>query len=72
MDYGRIIYGTIKSMTITNDDLWEKVKSGDIKGLSIEGFFTSKYEAMQKTEPTNEEILSALNDIINENQTESK
>ena len=59
-------------MTITNDDLWEKVKSGDIKGLSIEGFFTSKYEAMQKTEPTNEEILSALNDIINENQTESK
>ena len=51
-------------MSITNSDLWEKVKSGDIKGLSIEGFFTSKYEAMQKSEPTNEEILKALNEII--------
>ena len=51
-------------MSITNSDLWDKVKSGDIKGLSIEGFFTSKYEAMQKAEPTNEEILSALNEII--------
>jgi len=51
-------------MSITNDELWNKVKSGDIKGLSIEGFFTSKYEAMQKAEPTNEEILKALNEII--------
>ena len=53
-------------MSITNSELWEKVKSGDIKGLSIEGFFTSKYEAMQKKnqEPTNEEILKALNEII--------
>jgi len=51
-------------MSITNDELWNKVKSGDIRGLSIEGFFTSKYEAMQKSEPTNEEILKALNEII--------
>ena len=58
-------------MSITNSDLWEKVKSGDIKGLSIEGFFTSKYEAMQKQqqEPTDKEILEALNEIIKENQT---
>tara|TARA_R110000751_G_scaffold86593_2_gene172302 strand:+ start:415 stop:1125 length:711 start_codon:yes stop_codon:yes gene_type:complete len=51
-------------MSITNSELWEKVKSGDIRGLSIEGFFTSKYEAMQKAEPTDEEILKALNEII--------
>jgi len=56
-------------MAITNPDLWEKVKTGDVKGLSIEGFFTSKYEAMQKQQPTTEEILSALNEIISENQT---
>jgi len=56
-------------MSITNPDLWEKVKTGDVKGLSIEGFFTSKYEAMQKKQPTNEEILSALNEIIRQNQT---
>ena len=57
-------------MKIENDDLWKKVKSGDIKGLSIEGYFTSKYQEMQKKEPTNEEILKALNEIIKENQTE--
>jgi hypothetical protein len=51
-------------MSITNDDLWSKIKAGELKGLSIEGFFTSKYEAMQKAEPTNEEILKALNEII--------
>ena len=56
-------------MSITNPDLWKKVKTGDVKGLSIEGFFTSKYEAMQKQQPTTEEILSALNEIISENQT---
>ncbi len=56
-------------MSITNPDLWEKVKTGDVKGLSIEGFFTSKYESMQKQQPTTEEILSALNEIISENQT---
>jgi hypothetical protein len=51
-------------MSITNDDLWSKIKAGELKGLSIEGFFTSKYEAMQKQEPTDEEILKALNEII--------
>ena len=52
-------------MKIENDELWEKVKSGDIKGLSIEGYFTSKFQQMQEDkEPTNEEILKALNEII--------
>jgi len=51
-------------MSITNEDLWSKIKAGELKGLSIEGFFTSKYEAMQKQEPTSEEILKALNEII--------
>ena len=51
-------------MKIENDELWDKVKSGDIKGLSIEGYFTSKFQAMQNQEPTSEEILKALNEII--------
>ena len=51
-------------MSITNEDLWGKIKAGELKGLSIEGFFTSKYESMQKAEPTSEEILKALNEII--------
>ena len=53
-------------MSITNDDLWSKVKDGSIKGLSIEGYFTSKFQQMQQEEkePTSEEILKALNEII--------
>jgi hypothetical protein len=51
-------------MKIENEELWQKVKSGEIKGLSIEGYFTSKYESMQKQEPTDAEILKALNEII--------
>ena len=53
-------------MKIENNDLWQKIKSGDIKGLSIEGYFTSKFQQMQEEqEPTDEEILKALNEIIN-------
>ena len=56
-------------MKINNDELWEKVKAGELKGLSIEGYFTDKMEKMSEKVPTTEEILSALNEIINENQT---
>ena len=60
------------SMKINNSDLWDKIKAGELKGLSIEGYFTDKMEKMSEREPTDEEILSALNEIINENQTNSK
>jgi len=58
-------------MKITNDDLWSKIKEGELKGLSIEGYFTDRFEAMQHRKPTDEEILKALNEIILEakNQT---
>jgi len=56
-------------MKITNDDLWQEIKQGNLKGLSIEGYFTDKMEKMSERTPTDEEILSALNEIINENQT---
>jgi len=51
-------------MKIENVELWQKIKAGELKGLSIEGYFTNKFESMQKQEPTNEEILKALNEII--------
>jgi hypothetical protein len=59
-------------MKIENDELWQKIKEGELKGLSIEGYFTNKFEQMQKKEPTTEQILSALNDLIRENKTEFK
>ena len=59
-------------MKIENDELWQKIKEGELKGLSIEGYFTNKFEQMQKKEPTTEQILSALNELIRENKTELK
>jgi len=59
-------------MKITNEDLWQKIKAGELKGLSIEGYFTNKFEAMQKKQPTDAQILSALNEIIQESKTELK
>jgi hypothetical protein len=53
-------------MKIDNEELWQDIKSKKIRGLSIEGYFTDKFEAMQKRKPTDLEILSALNEIIKE------
>jgi len=33
------------SMKVDNPEMWEKVKSGEVKGFSIEGFFAEKVEA---------------------------
>ena len=51
-------------MKIENDDLWNKIKEGELKGLSIEGYFTDRMEAMSEKQPTNEEILKELKEII--------
>ena len=57
-------------MKINNDELWNRIKDGELKGLSIEGYFTDKMEKMSEKAPTNEEILEALNEII-QNHTKS-
>jgi hypothetical protein len=55
-------------MKINNEELWQKIKAGELKGLSIEGYFTDKMEKMAEKTPTDQEILEALNEIIRENQ----
>lgn len=60
-------------MEILNDDMWNKIKSGELKGLSIEGFFVNKLQKMSsQTKPTNDQILEALHSLIFENQTDRK
>ena len=56
-------------LKISNDEIWSKIKDGELRGLSIEGYFTDKMEQMSEKAPTNEEILTALNEIIKQNQT---
>ena len=59
-------------MKIENDALWEKIKDGELKGLSIEGYFIDKMQKMSERQPTDEEILKALNEIIQESQKSNK
>jgi len=49
---------------IDNDELWSKIKDGSLKGLSIEGYFCDKMEKMAEKTPTDQDILTALNEII--------
>lgn len=44
------------SMKVNNDDVWKKVKAGEIKGFSIEGFFADKLE--RPNEPVKESKMS--------------
>jgi hypothetical protein len=54
-------------MKIDNDEIWNRIKSGELKGLSIEGYFVDKAEKLAKQERTytQQEILEALNELIN-------
>jgi hypothetical protein len=51
------------SMKVNNDEIWSKVKAGDVKGFSIEGYFVDKYEMSLQTEE--EIIIEKLIDLIN-------
>ena len=59
-------------MKIENDELWSKIKDGELRGLSIEGYFTDKIESMTKnkkmakTRATDKEILSAFNELVSQ------
>ena len=57
-------------MKIENEDLWQKIKSGELKGLSIEGYFTNKFEQMQKKEFTTEEVRTALKELLSKKKIE--
>jgi len=59
-------------MKIENDEMWSKIKDGELKGLSIEGYFINKMEKMQNKKPTNLQILSALNKIIKDSKETNK
>lgn len=49
------------SMKCNNDDIWNKVKAGEIKGFSIEGYFADKAEMSSK----NKELIQQLKDLLN-------
>jgi hypothetical protein len=55
-----------------NEGLRSRIVEGELKGLSIEGYFVDRFQKMNERKPKDEEILQALLEILNENQTNSK
>ena len=53
-------------MKIENEDLWERIKEGELKGLSIEGYFIDKLETLSKPTYTDEQIKTAYKELITE------
>tara|TARA_R110000824_G_scaffold65995_6_gene171494 strand:- start:781 stop:1416 length:636 start_codon:yes stop_codon:yes gene_type:complete len=53
------------TMKVTNDDMWSKIKEGTIRGLSIEGYFVDRMEAMGlKAKKNDDKVLDALAEIL--------
>jgi hypothetical protein len=50
-------------MKVNNDDVWKKVKAGEVKGFSIEGYFADKYE-MALMQNENNEIINQLKELL--------
>jgi len=50
------------SMKVNNDEIWNKVKLGEVKGFSIEGYFADKYEMSLQDE--DEILVEKIKEII--------
>jgi hypothetical protein len=61
----------VATFYVENDEVWDKIKSGEYNGFSLEGYFIEKYEddMIAKIEEKLEEILSSTDsDTIKENK----
>ncbi len=48
------------AMKVNNEDIWKDVKSGKVKGFSIEGYFADKYEMSQEKQ----DIINQLKELL--------
>ena len=52
------------SMKVDNEDVWNDVKAGKVKGFSIEGYFADKLEMSLEQQKKNE-IIEQLKNLLN-------
>ena len=52
------------SLKIENEDVWNEIKSKNVKGFSIEGLFTHKLQKLSKQVDTDADILKAVAEIL--------
>jgi len=74
MNYGfNFPKGTwVISMKVNNDEIWNKVKLGEVKGFSIEGYFADKYEMSFKNIEMEEiEMVKKIKSLIEKSELKS-
>jgi phage head maturation protease len=52
------------SMKVDNDEVWNDVKEGKIKGFSIEGYFADKMPESPRQDMSKNEIINQLKDLL--------
>tara|TARA_R110001632_G_scaffold55047_2_gene134766 strand:- start:709 stop:1311 length:603 start_codon:yes stop_codon:yes gene_type:complete len=60
------------SMKVNNDDVWKKVKAGEVKGFSIEGYFADRLErpnepvkqSIDNSEQKAQEVIDELKELF--------
>jgi hypothetical protein len=54
------------SAKVENDDAWERIKSGELKGFSVEGVFNQIPVKLASQKMTSEQVLEAITKLLNE------
>ena len=58
------------SMKVNNDEVWQKVKDGEVKGFSIEGYFVDKYDMSKNINEM--DTIEKLKELIRKHENETK
>ena len=58
------------SMKVNNDEVWQKVKDGEVKGFSIEGYFVDKYDMSKNINEM--DTIEKLKELIKKHENETK
>jgi len=57
------------SMKVNNDEIWNKVKLGEVKGFSIEGYFADKYEmSLNNIEMEDNAMVEKIKELITKSE----
>ena len=60
------------SMKVNNDEIWDKVKLGEVKGFSIEGYFADKLEMSLKNNDMEEKaMIEKIKSLIEKSELKS-
>ena len=52
------------SMKVDNDEVWNDVKEGKVKGFSIEGYFADKMPDSPRQDMSKDEIINQLKELL--------